>query len=141
MQKLKTPCYSRCAASKSSHLRLCGFQKQPRREQNGMEEIDPSTLLSRPGHNWSMRWFDGGLEDLQLDIVGFLAILGEDAVRKTARLASLSSIFYLPRLMPAPHALLYVERPENVESVRASVTAVHSGNQRDFLSHVTAALL
>ena len=106
-----------------------------------MEEIDPSTLLSRPGRSWSMRWFDGGLEDLQLDIVGFLAILGEDAVRKTARLASLSSIFYLPRLMPAPHALLYVERPENIESVRASVTAVHSGNQRDFLSHVTAALL
>jgi hypothetical protein len=85
--------------------------------------------------------FDGGLEDLQLDIVGFLAILGEDAVRKTARLASLSSIFYLPRLMPAPHSLLYVERPENIESVRASVTAVHSGNQRDYLSHVTAALL
>ena len=88
-----------------------------------------------------MRWFDGGLEDLQLDIVGFLAILGEDAVRKTARLASLSSIFYLPRLMPAPHSLLYVERPENIESVRASVTAVHSGNQRDYLSHLTDALL
>lgn len=81
------------------------------------------------------------LVDLQLDIVGFLAILGEDAVRKTARLASLSSIFYLPRLMPAPHSLLYVERPENIESVRASVTAVYSGQQRDYLSHVTAALL
>lgn len=106
-----------------------------------MEEIDPSTLISGPGPRWGMRWFDGGLEDLQLDIVGFLAILGEDAVRKTARLASLSSIFYLPRLMPAPHSLLYVERPENIESVRASVTAVHSGNQRDYLSHVTAALL
>jgi hypothetical protein len=126
--------------AKRRQRRLCSIQKQPK-IRFGMEEVDPSTLLSHPGRKWRMRWFDGGLEDLQLDIVGFLAILGEDAVRKTARLASLSSIFYLPRLMPAPHALLYVERPENVESVRASVTAVHSGNQRDFLSHVTAALL
>ena len=99
------------------------------------------TVLSQPGRLWHMRWFDGDLGDFQLDIVGWLAILGEDAVRKTARLASLSSIFYLPRLMPAPHSLLYVERPEHVESVRASVTAVHSGNQRDYLSHVAAALL
>ena len=102
---------------------------------------DQSTLLSHPGSGWHMNWFNGGYGNLQLDVVGFLAILGEDAVRKTSRLASLSRLFYLPRLLPAPHSLLYSERPEQFEVIRAKVIAVHSGNQRDSITHVTAALL
>ena len=32
--------------------------------------------LSEPGHGWRLRWPSGGLQSLQLDVVGFLAILG-----------------------------------------------------------------
>ena len=88
-----------------------------------------------------MRWLDGGVGNFQLDIVGFLAILGEDAVKRTSRLASLSWTFYLPRLIPAPHCLLYAERPERAETIRGMVTGVNSGGHRDYLSHTAGAIL
>ncbi|KAK3642186.1 hypothetical protein LTR56_001166 [Elasticomyces elasticus] len=101
---------------------------------------DTTSMLAYPGPNWRMHWLDGGLGNLQLDVVGFLAILGEDAVKRTSRLASLSKLFWLPRLLPAPHSLLYVERPERLDTVKAQVNSIHSGNHRDYLSHTAAAL-
>ena len=98
--------------------------------------------ISHPGPHWHLRWLNGNiLTSLRLDVVGFLAILGEDAVKTTSKLASLSILFCLPRLIPAPHCLLYAERPEEHEKLKAKVTGVHSGNQRDELNAVTAALL
>lgn len=95
-----------------------------------------------PGPRWRMHWLDGGLDNLQLDIVGFLAILGEDAVRKTSRLTSLSRLFWLPRLLPAPHSLLYTERPDALDTLRAKVISVNLGsNDNDSVNNVTAALL
>lgn len=78
---------------------------------------------------------------MQLDVVGFLAILGEDAARKTSRLASLSWTFVLPRLLPAPHSLLYTERQEELEVFRASVIDLRSGERREHLSHVGGVIL
>ncbi|KAK5736035.1 hypothetical protein LTR17_007706 [Elasticomyces elasticus] len=101
---------------------------------------DTTSMLAHPGPNWRMHWLDGGLANLQLDVVGFLAILGEDAVKRTSRLASLSKVFWLPRLLPAPHSLLYVERPERLDTIKAQVTAVYSGMHRDYLSHAGATL-
>ncbi|KAK4958049.1 hypothetical protein LTR10_004474 [Elasticomyces elasticus] len=101
---------------------------------------DTTSMLAYPGPSWRMHWLDGGLGNLQLDVVGFLAILGEDAVKRTSRLASLSKLFWLPRLLPAPHSLLYVERPERLDTVKAQVNTVHSGNHRDYISHTAAAL-
>lgn len=37
-----------------------------------------------------MLWSIGCIADIQLDVVGFLGILGEDAMKKTSCLASLS---------------------------------------------------
>ncbi|KAK5736622.1 hypothetical protein LTR17_007279 [Elasticomyces elasticus] len=101
---------------------------------------DTTSMLAHPGPNWRMHWLDGGLANLRLDVVGFLAILGEDAVKRTSRLASLSKLFWLPRLLPAPHSLLYVERPERLDTIKAQVTAAHGYMHRDYLSHTAATL-
>lgn len=101
----------------------------------------PTPTLTLPGPSWRLKWPTGGLNNLQLDVVGFLAILGEDGVKKTSRLASLSWTFCLPRLLPAPHCLLFSERPEEHDVFRAKVAGVLSGNFRDHLTHVAGALL
>lgn len=102
---------------------------------------DGTSTLSQPGQGWQILWPEGGITSLQLDVVGFLAILGEDAVRKTSRLASLSRTFLFPRLLPAPHSLLYSERPEELDVFRASVSSVHSGNNKEHLSHIGGVIL
>ncbi|KIW03836.1 uncharacterized protein PV09_05135 [Verruconis gallopava] len=78
---------------------------------------------------------------LQLDIVGFLAILGESAVVSTSQVATLSRMFFLPRLLPAPQALLRPSRPDKLQPISGQAVGVTSGNKRDyinFLGHVLA---
>jgi hypothetical protein len=77
-----------------------------------------------------------GFLQIQMDIVGFLAILGEGSVLSNAQVASLSWLTYLPRLMPAPQALLRTNRPDNLESHRGFTTAVSAGNHRSHINHV-----
>jgi len=75
-------------------------------------------------------------KDLQLDIVGFLAILGEGSVLANSQVSSLSKLFYLPRLLPAPQALLRPNRPSKLEPFNGYVTGVYSGNDRDNVNHI-----
>ena len=77
-----------------------------------------------------------GFLNIQLDIVGFLAVLGEGAVLANAQVAALSSFTYLPRLMPAPQALIRPSRPVRLGSHSGYTTSVHSGNHRDHINHV-----
>lgn len=83
-------------------------------------------------------WIIGGrlIDKIQLDIVGFLAVLGEGAVLSNAQVAALHRITYLPRLMPAPQALIRPSRPEQLAPHVGVVTAVHSGNLRQDINHV-----
>lgn len=74
--------------------------------------------------------------NFQLDIVGFLAILGEGSVLSNAQVATLSKWMFLPRLLPAPQALLRTSRPEKLESSPGFVTGVYSGNHRDYVQHI-----
>jgi hypothetical protein len=74
--------------------------------------------------------------NIQLDIVGFLAVLGEGAVLANSQVASLSRITYLPRLMPAPQALIRPSRPEKLSAHFGYATSVHSGNIRHNINHV-----
>lgn len=99
--------------------------------------------------NWEMRWlglngseFQGGpLGNFQLDIVGFLAVLGEGSVLANAQVSALSKLFYLPRLLPAPQALLRPTRPSTLSPTTAEVTAVYSGNHKHHIHHVANVLL
>lgn len=96
--------------------------------------------------SWTLGW--GQLNDqanvhlpisfgnLQLDIVGFLAILGEGAVTATSQVATLSRMIYLPRLLPAPQALLRPSRNENLEPVPGQATGVESGNVRQYINYI-----
>src|SRR3984957_7600953 len=75
-----------------------------------------------------------GVLQIQMDIVGFLAILGEGSVLSNAQVASLSWLIYLPRLMPAPQALLRTSRLDKLSPHSGYTTSVHSGNVRHHIN-------
>ncbi|OAG39587.1 hypothetical protein AYO21_06231 [Fonsecaea monophora] len=73
-----------------------------------------------------MRWI-ASFKDLQLDIVGIIAVLGEGSITRNAQATSLSWWSTLPRLMPAPHALLEHERKYRLPTAPGIVTGAYSG--------------
>ncbi|KAJ4356607.1 uncharacterized protein N0V89_004642 [Didymosphaeria variabile] len=76
------------------------------------------------------------LQQLQLDIVGFLAILGEGSVLANAQVSTLSRWIFLPRLIPAPQALMRPTRPTVLEPVDGHITGIYSGNHKDSINHI-----
>ncbi|KAI9708191.1 MAG: hypothetical protein M1820_004145 [Bogoriella megaspora] len=86
-------------------------------------------------------WVNGGFNQFRLDIVGFLAILGEGSVEANGQVATLSKLVFLPRLVPAPHAYLKTSRPDELEPTNAGVAGVSSGNYRHHLNHIAHVLL
>lgn len=96
--------------------------------------------ITYPGEGWHFA-FPHDLDNFQLDIVGFLAILGESSILANAQVSALSRLFYLPRLIPAPQALLRVSRPATLPPERAIVTSVSSGNKKEHLHYVASILL
>lgn len=91
--------------------------------------------------DWKILWGNGPFNNFQLDIVGFLAVLGEGSVTANYQVSALSRLFYLPRLIPAPQALLPARRPTELPSKTAWVTGVHSGNAKEHIHHVAGILL
>jgi hypothetical protein len=73
-----------------------------------------------------MHWLDN-FEELQLDIVGIIAILGEASITRNAQVTSLSWYSTIPRLMPAPHALLEHERKFRLPIAPGIVAGAYSG--------------
>lgn len=76
------------------------------------------------------------LQNLQLDIVGFLAILGEGSVLANAQVLTLSPWIFLPRLIPAPQALMRPTRPPTLDTVPGHVTGTYSGNYKSSINHI-----
>ncbi|KAL8730912.1 MAG: hypothetical protein Q9181_004495 [Wetmoreana brouardii] len=83
-----------------------------------------------------MKFLKEGYQSLQLDIVGFLAILGESSVLVQSQVAALSIFFLLPRLVPAPQALIRTSRPERLEAATGKVLGAHSGGTRHYVNHL-----
>lgn len=101
-----------------------------------------NTTISTPGPGWGFIWGNGpGFKNFQLDIVGFLAVLGESSVTANAQVSALSRLFYLPRLLPAPQALLPPSRATTLPSTKAWVTSVDTGNYKEHIHHVANILL
>ncbi|PPJ53591.1 hypothetical protein CBER1_00338 [Cercospora berteroae] len=71
-----------------------------------------NVTVAIPGEpNWEIWWQWSKFDNFQLDIVGFLALLGEGAVLANAQVSALSRLSFLPRLIPAPQALIRTTRP------------------------------
>jgi hypothetical protein len=88
-----------------------------------------------------LHWLQDGLgkasiDELQLDIVGFLAILGEGSVLANAQVSTLSKWIFLPRLIPAPQALMRPTRPTVLESAPGKVMGIASGNCQTHINHI-----
>ena len=65
-----------------------------------------------------------------------LAILGESSVLVQSQVAALSYFFLLPRLVPAPQALIRTSRPERLEPSTGKVVGAYSGGFRDRVNHL-----
>lgn len=83
--------------------------------------------VSCPSHYRANRYFS-------------LAILGESSVLANAQVSSLSIFFLLPRLLPAPQALIRIARPDRLDTIAATVVGVYSGSLRQHV-HCVANLL
>lgn len=66
--------------------------------------------------------------NLQLDIVGIVAILGEASTLRVSQISALSWHHELPRLMPAPQALLKHSLEKRLPTEPGKVVGAYSGN-------------
>ncbi|KAF9889306.1 hypothetical protein FE257_007415 [Aspergillus nanangensis] len=85
--------------------------------------------------------FTSKFSEFQLDIVGFLAILGEGSVAVNYQVATLSYFTFLPRLLPAPQAFIRPARPLRLDTVAAVVVGVRSGNLRQHVYRIPHIIL
>jgi hypothetical protein len=77
-----------------------------------------------------MSWFPTGRNDSpgwRLDIVSLLAVIGDSTISEQSQLLTSSPLCLLPRLIPAPQALLKSARPTRLPATPAIVVGVSSG--------------
>ena len=80
-----------------------------------------------------LRWFssdstdDEGPAGWRLDVVTLLAVIGESSIADHAQTITASMMCLLPRIIPAPQALLKPSRPQRLPEVQAKMTGVYSG--------------
>jgi hypothetical protein len=79
--------------------------------------------------------FPTSKKDWRLDVVSLLAVIGESSMSKHAQPLTASWLCLLPRLIPAPQALIRPARPQGLPSQGAYVTGVHSGNYLQELNY------
>ncbi|KAE8315032.1 hypothetical protein BDV41DRAFT_575372 [Aspergillus transmontanensis] len=66
--------------------------------------------------------------DWKFDLVGLLAIIGESIIEEIVQPLTASRAIFLPRLLPAPHALIRPSRRTALPSTPVTVLGVYSGN-------------
>ncbi len=79
--------------------------------------------------------FPTSKKDWRLDVVSLLAVIGESSMSKHAQPLTASWLCLLPRLVPAPQALIRPARPGGLPSQVAHVVGVHSGNYLQELNY------
>lgn len=68
------------------------------------------------------------IHSLQLDIVGIVAILGDASITRNAQASALGWHHILPRLMPAPQALLKHEQDKQLPTIPGMIASTESGH-------------
>ncbi|KAI1116539.1 hypothetical protein F5Y14DRAFT_68057 [Nemania sp. NC0429] len=78
-------------------------------------------------------WFSSDVRDAEgpagwrLDVVTLLAVIGESSIAEHAQTITASVLCLLPRIIPAPQALLKPSRPPRLPETTARMTGVYSG--------------
>ncbi|TRX89066.1 hypothetical protein FHL15_010085 [Xylaria flabelliformis] len=86
-----------------------------------------------PPYFGAKAWFasdgpDGeGPAGWRLDVVTLLAVIGESSIAEHAQIITSSVLCLLPRIIPAPQALLKPSRPQRLPETTARMTGVYSG--------------
>ncbi len=79
------------------------------------------------GNGW---WFPTGKSDSdgwRFDVITLLAVIGESSVAEHSQAITSSILCMLPRIIPAPQALLRATRPLRMPEVKAKIAGVYSG--------------
>ncbi|KAJ4393582.1 hypothetical protein N0V93_002795 [Gnomoniopsis smithogilvyi] len=87
--------------------------------------------MANNGSNTSSTWFPVGKDNWQLDAVTLLAVIGEASVSDNAQPMTASMLCLLPRILPAPQALLKPTRPTRLPAYKAQMVGVQSGVSLD----------
>ncbi|RFU81564.1 hypothetical protein TARUN_658 [Trichoderma arundinaceum] len=86
--------------------------------------------MSNPGDpGW--KWFPNDKPSWRLDVVTLLAVIGESAIAEHSQTITASLLCMLPRLLPAPQALLKPSRPTRLPETHAKMAGVYSGTILD----------
>ncbi|KAK0629111.1 hypothetical protein B0T17DRAFT_614934 [Bombardia bombarda] len=101
-----------------------------------MDDDALTTIVSGSSSNsTTSSWFPvGGQIDLpgwRFDVITLLAVIGESSVAEHAQLITASSLCLLPRIIPAPQALLKPTRPQRLPKVPAKMAGVYGGTVLD----------
>ncbi|KAI0401136.1 hypothetical protein F4802DRAFT_619161 [Xylaria palmicola] len=88
--------------------------------------------MDDPAPTGAKAWFssDGpgeGPAGWRLDVVTLLAVIGESSIAEHAQIITASVLCLLPRIIPAPQALLKPSRPQRLPETTARMTGVYSG--------------
>ncbi|KAK3316288.1 hypothetical protein B0H66DRAFT_480109 [Apodospora peruviana] len=81
-----------------------------------------------------LSWFPWGQQDLpgwRFDVITLLAVIGEGSVAEHAATITSSTLCLLPRIIPAPQALLRPTRPQRLPEVTAKMSGVYGGTVLD----------
>lgn len=73
------------------------------------------------------RWFPVGKENWGLDAVTLLAVIGEASIADNAQPMTASMLCLLPRILPAPQALLKPTRPTRLPAYNAKIVGIYNG--------------
>jgi hypothetical protein len=77
------------------------------------------------------KWFPTSKLSWSLDIITLLAVIGESSITDHAQVITSSLLGVLPRIIPAPQALLKPSRPSRMPEVKAKMTGVYNGTTLD----------
>jgi hypothetical protein len=76
---------------------------------------------------WFPFGFNGNGDGWRLDVVTLLAVIGESSMAEHAQAITASVLCMLPRILPAPQALLKPSRPLRMPETTAKMVGVFSG--------------
>ncbi len=84
-------------------------------------------MADSPGTGW---WFPTGKSNSdgwRFDVITLLAVIGESSVAEHSQAITASVLCMLPRIIPAPQAMLRANRPLRMPEVKAKMAGIYSG--------------